>query len=115
MKLHAALRTLIDRKFIACAHDVSDGGLFALVEMGSPRGLGFDVESDSEVRLDAFLGEAQGRIVVTTTEADQEDFDVLAEAGIPVTLLGHTTKGKCVDGSTTASSPNTRRRWRRHP
>lgn len=99
VKLHAALRTLIDRKFIACAHDVSDGGLFtALVEMGSPRGLGFDVESDSEVRLDAFLfGEAQGRIVVTTTEADQEDFlDVLAEAGIPVTLLGHTTKGKCV-------------------
>jgi len=50
------------------------------------------------VRLDAFLfGEAQGRIVVTTTEADQEDFlDVLSAAGIPVTLLGHTTKGKCV-------------------
>ena len=67
---------LIDRRLVACAHDVSDGGLFtALVEMGSPRGLGFDVESDSEVRLDAFLfGEAQGRIVVTTTEADQEDF-----------------------------------------
>ena len=99
VKLHAAVRTLIDRRLIACAHDVSDGGLFtALVEMGSPRGLGFDVESDSEVRLDAFLfGEAQGRIVVTTNESDQEDFlDVLAEAGIPVTLLGHTTKGKCV-------------------
>jgi phosphoribosylformylglycinamidine synthase len=56
------------------------------------------VESDSEVRLDAFLfGEAQGRILVTTTEADQEDFlDLLAESQIPVTLLGHTTKGKCV-------------------
>ena len=78
---------------------MSDGGLFtALVEMGSPRSLGFDVESDSEVRLDAFLfGEAQGRIVITTTEADQEDFlDAMSEAGIPVTLLGHTTKGKCV-------------------
>ena len=90
---------LIDRRLIACAHDVSDGGLFTtLVEMGSPRGFGFDVESDSEVRLDAFLfGEAQGRIVVTTNESDQEDFlDVLAEAGIPLTLLGHTTKGKCV-------------------
>jgi phosphoribosylformylglycinamidine synthase subunit PurL len=99
VKLHAALRTLIDRRLIACAHDVSDGGLFTtLVEMGSPRGFGFDVESDSEVRLDAFLfGEAQGRIVVTTNESDQEDFlDVLAEAGIPLTLLGHTTKGKCV-------------------
>ena len=93
------MRNLIDRKLIACAHDVSDGGLFtALVEMGSPRSLGFDVESDSEVRLDAFLfGEAQGRIVITTTEADQEDFlDAMSEAGIPVTLLGHTTKGKCV-------------------
>ena len=99
VKLHGALRTLIGRKLVACAHDVSDGGLFtALIEMGCPRGLGFDVESDSEVRLDAFLfGEAQGRIVVTTNESDQEDFlDVLAEAGIPVTLLGHTTKGKCV-------------------
>jgi len=97
--LHAVTRGLIDRKLVACAHDVSDGGLFtALIEMGSPRGLGFDVESDSEVRLDAFLfGEAQGRIVVTTTEADQEDFlDMLADAGVPVTLLGHTTKGKCV-------------------
>jgi phosphoribosylformylglycinamidine (FGAM) synthase-like enzyme len=99
VKLHKATRNLIDRRLIACAHDVSDGGVFtALVEMGSPRSLGFDVESDSEVRLDAFLfGEAQGRILVTTTEADQEDFlDLLAETGIPVTLLGHTTKGKCV-------------------
>ena len=99
VKLHEAVRILIDRRLIASAHDVSDGGLFtALIEMGTPRGLGFDVESDSEVRLDAFLfGESQGRIVVTTTESDQEDFlDVLAEGGIPVTLLGHTTKGKCV-------------------
>ena len=95
------VRMLIDRRLVACAHDVSDGGLFtALVEMGSPRGFGFDVESDSEVRLDAFLfGEAQGRIVVTTTEADQEDFlDVLGEAGIPVTLSGAHHQGQMCRG-----------------
>ena len=56
------------------------------------------VDRDPDQPLAQILGlQAQGRIVVTTTEADQEDFlDVLAEAGVPVTLLGHTTKGKCV-------------------
>jgi hypothetical protein len=36
---------------------------------GLPRGLGFDVITDSEIRPDAFLfGEAQGRVVVTVNE-----------------------------------------------
>ena len=34
--------------------------------MSFPRGLGFDIEADGEVRLDAFLfGEAQSRVVVS--------------------------------------------------
>jgi len=102
VKLHEGVRTLIDRAHITGAHDVSDGGVMAcLVEMGAPRALGFDVESDGDVRLDAFLfGEAQGRILVTTTDdLEGKMIDSLTEAGVPFTLLGHVTRGKCcVDG-----------------
>ena len=59
-------RNLIKRGLITAAHDVSDGGLWTtLVEMALPRGLGFEVITDSEIREDAFLfGEGQGRAVV---------------------------------------------------
>lgn len=102
VKLHEGVRALIDRAHITGAHDVSDGGVMAcLVEMGAPRALGFDVESDGDVRLDAFLfGEAQGRILVTTTDdLEGKMIDSLTQAGVPFTLLGHVTRGKCcVDG-----------------
>jgi phosphoribosylformylglycinamidine (FGAM) synthase-like enzyme len=102
VKLHEGVRTLIDRAHITGAHDVSDGGVMAcLVEMGAPRALGFDVESDGDVRLDAFLfGEAQGRILVTTTDdLEGKMIDSMTQAGVPFTLLGHVTRGKCcIDG-----------------
>jgi phosphoribosylformylglycinamidine synthase len=93
---------LIENNFINAAHDVSDGGLYtALVEMGMPGLLGFDIVSDSEIRMDAFLfGEAQGRILVSLVEEDEDNFlDYIGEQGISCTLLGHVTKGKIhVDG-----------------
>jgi phosphoribosylformylglycinamidine synthase II len=102
VKLHAGIRTLIERGDITGAHDVADGGLIAcLAEMGAPRSLGFDVESDGEFRLDCFLfGESQGRILVTTTDdLEGKMIDTLVESGVPFTLLGHVTRGKCcVDG-----------------
>ena len=81
------------------SHDVADGGLFVtLLEMSMPRGLGFDIVTDDEVRLDAFLfGEGQGRALVSLKESDQDDFfDVCEAHGIKPTLLGHVTKGKLV-------------------
>ena len=90
----------VAQKNLACAsHDVADGGLFVtLLEMAMPRGLGFDIVTDDEVRLDGFLfGEAQGRAIVSLKEADQDDFfDVCDAHGIRPTLLGHVTKGKLV-------------------
>jgi len=83
---------LIENNFVNAAHDVSDGGLYtALVEMGLPNNLGFDVVSDSEIRMDAFLfGEAQGRIVVTVVEDYEDQFlDFTGEKGVNCTLLGH--------------------------
>ena len=99
---HQTIKHLISNNLINAAHDVSDGGLFTtLVEMSFPRELGFDIETDSEVREDAFLfGEGQGRIVVTVNEDTEEEFiEYLANSNQKFTLLGHVTKGKIqIDG-----------------
>ncbi|MBK8926182.1 MAG: phosphoribosylformylglycinamidine synthase subunit PurL [Crocinitomicaceae bacterium] len=95
------VKGLIDKKLINAAHDCADGGLFTtLVEMAIPNKLGFDIVTDSEVREDAFLfGEAQGRVVVGVSEAQEDEFiEYMMEQKTPYTLLGHVTKGKiCVD------------------
>jgi len=99
LELHQAIKGLITSKLINAAHDCSDGGLFvSLAEMSFPRGLGFDIVSDSEVREDAFLfGESQGRVVVTLPEDKEEDFiEYMIATGVNFTLLGHVTKGKFV-------------------
>ena len=93
------VKALIKENFINAAHDISDGGLFvAMLEMGLPNGLGFDIVSDSEVRKDAFLfGESQSRVILTVTEDYEEQFlDLVGEHNVPVTLLGHVTQGKVV-------------------
>lgn len=100
-ELHQCVKKLISNNFVNAVHDVSDGGLFvALIEMGLPRGFGFDIVSDSEVRPDAFLfGESQSRIVVTVVEDYEDEFiDAVSEHKVAMTLLGHVTRGKlCVD------------------
>ncbi|MEZ4739502.1 MAG: phosphoribosylformylglycinamidine synthase subunit PurL [Flavobacteriales bacterium] len=96
-RLHTMLLILIRKGVINAAHDVSDGGLWTtLVEMGLPRGLGFDVITDSEIRPDAFMfGEGQGRAVVTVDEDSETEFlDLMQASRVPFILLGHVTKGK---------------------
>ena len=94
---HQVVKGLISNAHVNAVHDISDGGLFVtLTEMGMPRGLGFDIVTDSEVREDAFLfGEGQGRVVVAVND-DQEDafIEEMMGSGISFTLLGHVTKGK---------------------
>jgi phosphoribosylformylglycinamidine synthase len=96
-EMHQIIRKMIDQDLINAAHDVSDGGLFvALTEMGVPRGLGFDIETDMDVRSDAFLfGEGQGRVVVTLPEDNRDVFNEFwKNSTVSVVLLGHVTKGK---------------------
>jgi phosphoribosylformylglycinamidine synthase II len=93
------VKGLIRGEYINAAHDVADGGLYiSLVEMSLPRGLGFDIVTDSEIRPDAFLfGEGQGRVVVSVSEEQEETFiEFMMNASVPYTLLGHVTKGKLV-------------------
>jgi phosphoribosylformylglycinamidine synthase subunit PurL len=95
--LHGMISGLIQEELVNAVHDVADGGLFiALFEMAAPGELGFDVESDAEIRLDAFLfGEGQGRALVTVNEDSEEDFiEYILDKGVNCTLLGHVTKGK---------------------
>jgi phosphoribosylformylglycinamidine synthase len=95
--LQEAVKGLISQELINAAHDCADGGLFVtLVEMAMPRGLGFDIVTDSEIREDAFLfGEAQIRVVFSVSEDQEEDFiEFMMGSGVNCTLLGHVTKGK---------------------
>ncbi len=102
-KVQGCVRKAIERGCLEAAHDVADGGLFvSLLEMAMPNQLGFDLVTDDEIRLDAFLfGEGQGRIVVSCQENQQDRLlDVIEEFDVPIVLLGHVTKGKIMVDNT---------------
>jgi phosphoribosylformylglycinamidine synthase len=96
------VRELIQAGALRSAHDVSEGGLFiTLLEKSMPMGLGFDIETDLDIRPDAFLfGEGQGRVVVSLDMDQEEKFlAIMKQSEVPYLLLGHVTKGKLdVDG-----------------
>ena len=96
-QMQQAVKGLITEGLVNAVHDISDGGLYvSLIEMSMSRGLGFDIVSDADIRLDAFLfGEGQGRVVVSVTEEQEEAFvEYMVATGVNMTLLGHVTKGK---------------------
>lgn len=68
---------LISEKIILSAHDTSEGGLFTTVlESAMRNNLGFSIETDTNIRKDAFLfGEAQSRVVVTVSPELQKMFE----------------------------------------
>ena len=82
---------------------VARGGLWATLLAGArPRGLGFDILTCREVRLDAFLFGEQGVRYVVSMDEPREDFFLLklSEARLNCCFLGRTTKGRIlVDGT----------------
>jgi phosphoribosylformylglycinamidine synthase len=80
------------KKMLASAHDISEGGvIIALLESAYPSHLGFTVSAEHNgIRKDAFwMGEAQGRVVVSIQPQWQDSFLQLAkDAAIPVMALG---------------------------
>ncbi len=102
--LQKTVMELIREGIISAAHDVSNGGLMTtLFEMGFPNELGFDIETDLEYRMDAYLfGEAPSRIVLSVVESFHDEFVEFMNLrqDVPFTLLGHVTKGRVsVDGT----------------
>ncbi|WP_245681411.1 phosphoribosylformylglycinamidine synthase subunit PurL [Arcticibacter eurypsychrophilus] len=100
--MHQVVKQLILSKVIESAHDVADGGLYiTLLESAMPRNLGFTIESDDEVRKDAFLfGEAQGRVLVSVQADKEEEFvELMATSEVEFSLLGTVSEGDLlVDG-----------------
>ncbi len=94
--IHQVIKQLIRQNVIASAHDVADGGLYiTLLESAMPNNLGFAIETDAEIRKDAFLfGEAQGRVVVSVKPDMQESFiELLATSEVEFSLLGIVNNG----------------------
>lgn len=88
------LKAIIKKGMIASAHDVSEGGLFvALMESAMVHNLGFDIETDTNFRKDAYLfGESQSRIVVSVaSESEDELVNYLNSHNVPFTKLGEVT------------------------
>lgn len=83
---------LITGKLINSAHDISEGGLFAcLLESAMPKGLGFHIDTDKNIRKDAFLfGEGQSRVVVSVDHNLHTVFEAELK-GIPFMKLGRLT------------------------
>ncbi|MEJ7692159.1 phosphoribosylformylglycinamidine synthase subunit PurL [Daejeonella sp.] len=94
--MHQVIKQLIRQGLIQSAHDISDGGLYiTLLESSMPNELGFEIETDSSIRKDAFLfGEAQGRVVVSVKAEQQEEFiELLATSETEFSFLGKVSGG----------------------
>lgn len=90
-EVQSAVKSLIQQGLIESAHDCSDGGLFVtLAESAMPGNLGFDIDTDTSIRKDAFLfGEGQSRIVVTVKPENEDAFtDMLLNSNAEFSCLG---------------------------
>jgi phosphoribosylformylglycinamidine (FGAM) synthase-like enzyme len=96
------LMDAIEKGVIASAHDCADGGLFVtLFESASVKGLGVDITSNKDVRKDAFLfGESQGRVVVSISPENKDEFEgLLSASGQVYEFLGKVSTGNLtIDG-----------------
>lgn len=90
--------SIIKNKLVQSAHDISEGGLIvALMESGFFNNLGFNVtQSDNNIRKDAYwFGEAQGRVVVSVSEKDNESFKAyFGKQSLQVQSIGQVTQSQ---------------------
>ncbi|MBL7812818.1 MAG: phosphoribosylformylglycinamidine synthase subunit PurL [Bacteroidetes bacterium] len=86
-----AVYNAITNGMLQSAHDISEGGLFiAALESAMAGKLGFDLCTESGLRLDAALfGESQSRVMVTVSPASQLALEShLQQAGVAYTHIG---------------------------
>ena len=96
--LHKTISSLIESGQINSAHDVSDGGLYvALIESCIANNLGFDIFTNHDFRLDAYLfGESQSRVVVSIDPKKKKIFENFLKNKSNYTFLGEVSNGKIV-------------------
>jgi phosphoribosylformylglycinamidine synthase len=95
--LQQNLLKVIKSDLIQSAHDVSEGGLFVtLMESAMVNNLGFEVDTDTNFRKDAYLfGESQSRIVISVSP-DKEDalVNFLNAGNVSFSKIGQVTSGQ---------------------
>lgn len=97
IKVQQALKELHELNLIRSASPVGKGGLFfTLLRAAIPSGLGFDITTDAETRIDSFLfGESMGRILLEVDPENEDNFvDFMFDKKYPFFTLGHITKGE---------------------
>ena len=101
-ELQQSVSSLIKEDLIISAHDVSDGGLFiTLLESSMANNLGFSINSDDNIRKDAFLfGESPSRVVVSIDNSNKKAFEtLLSKSKTSFHQIGTVTEGDLlVDG-----------------
>lgn len=97
IRLKSLIKDLVKSGFVNAITPIHRGGLFlALYSMSECHNLGFDITGDDELSFASFLlKEEMGQAVMAVSPELESDFvDYIKDAGIPVTLLGHVTKGE---------------------
>ena len=90
-EVQASIKEMIVKGLIESAHDCSDGGLFiTLAESAMAGKVGFDIDSDPNIRKDAFLfGEGQSRVVVTVKPENEDAFtELMLNSSAEFSFLG---------------------------
>ena len=91
------LAKAIEQELVTSAHHISSNGLFlSLLECCVPNELGFDITGDAEIEDKEFLFGPSRYMAIVTVNGEQENefVDFLFNNDVPVTLLGHVTKGE---------------------
>ncbi len=86
----------IENGLVTSAHYISSDGLFlSLLECCAPNNLGFDITGDAEIEDKDFLFSTSQNIAIITVNDEQENdlVDYFFNNSIPITLLGHVTRG----------------------
>ncbi len=94
VKMQEAVKELVYEQVIQSAHDISEGGLFiTLLESAMANRKGFEIETDPDLRKDAFLfGEAQSRVVVTVKPEKEDAFiEVMSRHDVDFSNIGIVT------------------------
>ncbi len=94
VKVQNAVKNVISEQVITSAHDISEGGLFiTLLESAMAGKKGFEIETDPDMRKDAFLfGEAQSRVVVTVKDTKVDEFlEILSKHDVDFSCIGVVT------------------------
>ncbi|MDA3881597.1 MAG: AIR synthase related protein [Prolixibacteraceae bacterium] len=96
-QIAGSIKELVQLSLIDSAAPVAKGGVFfTLLRAGWLKGLGFDITTAAETRVDSFLfGEAMGRVIVSVSPENEDAFiDYMYELKTPYFTLGHVTKGE---------------------